>query len=310
MRRTPSGSAEDGMPPQPTTSPQASSDAEVSVEERADARVSRLGLASFALLATLTVPAALAGLWKLLGVSWIAFAAMAGAAPLGLRAAAGRHAQRLVWSYGLAAGAMITSAAVFLVPEAVAHDAALGGFGIALGIVVGFGLHTLAHQLTHAGLPLEHTTAELTAHALADGAILGLVYAAMPDLGLVLGLAIVSHKGPAGYAAARRLRRARRPVSLVLLPASATGLAALAVGLAQPSGVVWMQALVLGFATGVFLHVAMDFLPRCELGGEIHEAAGLAESDHHLLDRLRWHAVASTAAGSLLVFAAWLLLSR
>ncbi len=298
------------MPPH-THSHAAPAAPEPSVSEAPERRSwSRLGLISTGALIGLTGLAATTALWKLIGIAWIAFAAMAGAAALGLRAAAKRHAQRLVWGYGLAAGAMITSAAVFLVPEAVAQGAALGGFGIALGIVVGFGLHTLAHQLTHAGLPLEHTTTELTAHALADGAIIGLVYAAMPDLGLVLGLAIVSHKGPAGYAAARRLRQARRPVSLVLLPASATGIAALAVGLAQPTGAAWVQALVLGFATGVFLHVAMDFLPRCEIGGEIHEAAGLSEGDHHLLDRLRWHAVVSTAAGGLLVFAAWLLLSR
>lgn len=279
--------------------------------KRAGSRVSRLGLASLALLAALTVPAAVVGLWKLLAVVWFAFAAMAGAVPLGLRtatqrkASAAQQARRLVWGYGLAAGAMITSAAIFLVPEAMQHGAALGGLGIALGIIVGFALHTMAHQLTHAGWPFEHTTTELTAHALADGAIIGLVYTAMPELGLVVGLAIVSHKAPAGYAAGRRLRRAGRPVSLVLLPASATGLAALPVGLLAPPGAAWVQALVFGFATGVFLHVAMDFLPRCEIGGEIHEAAGLHEADHHLLDRLRWHAVGSTALGGLLVAAAW-----
>jgi ZIP family zinc transporter len=75
-----------------------------------------------------------------------------------------------------------------------------------------------------------------------------------------------------------------------------------------------VHALVFGIATGVFLHVALDFLPRCEIGGEVSEAAGLTEGEtgedefdaqHHLLDRLRLHAVASALVGGLVVFVAW-----
>jgi len=56
----------------------------------------------------------------------------------------------------------------------------------------------------------------------------------------------------------------------------------------------------------VFLHVAMDFLPRCELGGDVYEVANVSGDAHALLDRLRLHAVGSTAAGALAVFLAWL----
>ncbi len=39
------------------------------------------------------------------------------------------------------------------------------------------------------------TTIAIAAHALSAGLVIGLVYASMPDLGILLGLAIVSHKG-------------------------------------------------------------------------------------------------------------------
>jgi len=100
---------------------------------------------------------------KLLGISWVAFAAMAGAAALGARAST-EHPTGLVWGYGLASGAMITSASVFLVPQAIGYAPKPGGFGVAAGILVGFAAHTVGHLVTHFDLPLDRTTAELAAH--------------------------------------------------------------------------------------------------------------------------------------------------
>ena len=267
--------------------------------------------------------AAAAALWKLLAIGATAFVAMAGGAWLGARSDAtgrsgsARQARRLAWGYGVASGAMITSTGAFLIPSAIGHDPATGGFGIAAGVFVGFLLHAAQHQLTHLHLPFDGTTLELTAHSLAAGLVIGAVYATMPALGPVLGLAIVSHKGPAGYAAARRLGRGGRPVSGLSIPAAAVAVTAVPVGLVSPPGHDVVHALVFGVATGVFLHVALDFLPRCEIGGEISEAAGLTEAEdrghgfdahHHLLDRLRLHAVASAFVGGAVVFVAWWLL--
>ena len=101
---------------------------------------------------------------------------------------------------------------------------------------------------------------------------------------------------------------------MLLVPAAAVAAAAVPVGFASPPGSDVVHALVFGIATGVFLHVALDFLPRCEIGGEVSEAAGLTEGEtgedefdaqHHLLDRLRLHAVASALVGGLVVFVAW-----
>ncbi len=264
-----------------------------------------------------------ASLWKLLAIGATAFMAMAGGAWLGARSEAeGRsgsvqQARRLAWGYGVASGAMITSTGAFLIPSAIGHDPAVGGFGIAAGVFVGFLLHAAQHQLAHLHLPFDGTTLELTAHSLAAGLVIGAVYATMPALGPALGLAIISHKAPAGYAAARRLHRAGQPVSVLLVPAAAVAVAAIPVGLASPPGSDVVHALVFGIATGVFLHVALDFLPRCEIGGEVSEAAGLTDGEapegefdahHHLLDRLRLHAVASAVMGGGIVFVAWWIL--
>jgi ZIP family zinc transporter len=207
---------------------------------------------------------------------------------------------------------MITSTTLFLVPNAISHHAALGGLGIAIGIVGGFSIHTMHAGSGHAA-GAAPVAWELTLHALGAGLVIGAVYAAMPALGPMLGLAIVSHKAPAGYAAARRLRRHGQSVSTLLLPAAAVGLAALPVGLVDPPSMDGLHALVFGGATGIFLHVAIDFLPRCEWQHGLRSVAaagserqGETEGGH--IHRLRWQAIASTLLGGAVVVAAWGLL--
>lgn len=253
----------------------------------------------------------LAGLqanWKIIGISWIAFAAMALSIPLGVRAARKNKLNRLIAGYGLASGAMITSAAIFLVPTAINHHSVYGGLGIAAGIIAGFAIHTLNHGLSHTTSSIDPVVLELTSHALSAGLIIGIVYAAMPELGLLLGLSIVSHKGPAGYAASRRLTIQGKSPTLILLPAAAIGLTALPVSLLNMPGNAIINALIFGFATGVFFHVAIDFLPECEVGGKIHQETDLDHDEHHKLDRYRRWAVLNTFAGGLFVFAAWYLI--
>jgi ZIP family zinc transporter len=270
----------------------------------------RLGVVGPVLLVVLSVVGYAAGVApKLLGISWVAFGAMAGAIPLGRRASRRNHARGLVWGYGLASGAMITSAAVFLLPDAIGHHAAFGGFGVAAGIVLGFSAHAIGHRLSHAGAPFEDTALRLTAHALAAGAVIGVVYGSIPDLGPLLGLAIVSHKGPAGYAAARRLASQDRPVVPLLVPAAGVGITAIPAAMVALPATDATNGLIFGFAAGVFLHVAMDFLPRCEIGGDIYEVATGGDDSHARLDRLRLHSVASTVLGAVAVFLAWLAVS-
>ncbi|WP_251328678.1 ZIP family metal transporter [Haloplanus pelagicus] len=271
-------------------------------------RRSLVGPVATATLVGLSWFAATEETWKLLGISWVAFAAMALGIPLGRRSLGGRP-WTLVWGYGLASGAMVTSAAVFLVPQAIAHDSTFGGFGVAFGLLVGFASHTVGHRLAHLDLPFDRTATELTAHAFSAGVIIGVVYGNMPDLGPILGLAIVSHKGPAGYAAARRLVTNDRDPTVLLLPAAGVGIAAILASLIALPAAPTVRGVVFGFAAGIFLHVAMDFLPRCELGSDVHELLTVSGDAHALLDRLRVHAVLSTGLGGVAVFGAWLLVS-
>jgi ZIP family zinc transporter len=242
--------------------------------------------------------------WKVVGIGWIAFAAMAVAIPIGARADGG-HARGLVWAYGIAAGAMVTSATVFLLPQAFGLHPRWGGFGVATGIVIGFAAHTVGHRLTHE-TSFDHTSLEISAHALAAGAIIGIVYGNMPELGAFLGVAIVSHKAPAGYAAARRLASGDGDPRVLLLPATGVGLTAIPASIVALPPDPTLNALVFGFAAGVFLHVAMDFLPTCEIGGDVYDVAHTTDHAHELLDSLRLHAVASTGLGGGVVFLAWL----
>ncbi|MFB6189810.1 MAG: ZIP family metal transporter [Halapricum sp.] len=267
-----------------------------------------LGVGAILAFLVLSALALITGHWKVLAIAWVAFVAMAGGALLGARSRV-EHPTQLVWGYGLASGAMITSAAVFLVPQAIGQQATIGGFGIAAGVLVGYNAHTLGHRLTHMDLPMDTTATELAAHALSAGLIIGVIYGSMPDLGLLLGLAIVSHKGPAGYAAARRSTLAGESVLPILLPATGIGLTAIPVALLAVPTSAAVNAAVFGFASGVFLHLAMDFLPACEVGGEIQQVAGIEDHAHGLLDRLRVHALVSTSVGGLVVFGLWSLIA-
>ncbi|KAB1198557.1 MULTISPECIES: ZIP family metal transporter [Haloferax] len=270
-------------------------------------RSTAIGVGSVVVLVALSAYAVSTQAWKLLVVSWAAFAAMAFAAPFGARSRT-EHAEGLVWGYGLASGAMVTSAAVFLVPQAIGHHPQFGGFGIAFGILAGFGAHTVGHRFAHMDFPMDRTVTELSAHAVSAGAIIGIVYGNI-DVGVGLGLAIVSHKGPAGYAAARRLAGKNKSVYPLLLPAAGLGIAAIVSSAVSLPATAAFRGIVFGFASGVFLHVAMDFLPRCEIGSEIHDLLSVEdEHAHTILDRLRVHAAISTVVGGGAVFAAWLLL--
>ena len=267
-----------------------------------------VGVAGVVLLLAATVLAAVTGAWKPIQIGWVAFAAMVGGVWLARRRD-DRQAGTMVWGSGLASGAMIVSVGLFLLPDALNHHLRFGGLGVATGVIVGFAAHAIGHRLSHIDLPMDATVAQLTAHAAAAGAIIGIVYGNMPGLGPFLGVAIVSHKGPAGYAAADRLARNGRSWYPILLPAAGVGVVAVLSSMVALPASDPLNGLVFGFATGVFLHVAMDFLPRCELGSEVHDALSVDDDAHAVLDRLRLHAVASTLLGGGAVVVGWWLAS-
>ncbi|PQJ36517.1 hypothetical protein BSZ35_14565 [Salinibacter sp. 10B] len=267
----------------------------------------------------LTIVGIWASLGKLLGIGWVAFAAMGGGTWMGIqseRRSAGAtkgQSRRLIWAYGLSSGAMITSTTLFLVPTAMSHQASLGGLGIAIGIVLGFAIHAMHVSTEQPAGSVLPVVWELSLHSFGAGLVIGAVYAAMPALGPTLGVAIVSHKAPAGYAAARRLVRQGHSAWVLMVPASAVCIAALIVGIVDPPAADGLHALVFGCATGLFLHVAIDFLPRCGWEGEIHtvpasESADRRDASGERVRGARWKAIGSTLLGGGLVVAAWALL--
>lgn len=277
-------------------------DTEESPQSRRGERI--VGAIGVLSMLSVTVIAALTGAWKPMQIGWVAFVAMVGGVALALRTEK-NQAGALVWGSGLASGAMIVSVGLFLLPDALNHHPRFGGLGVASGVIVGFAGHAIGHRLSHIELPMDATVAQLTAHTIAAGAIIGIVYGNMPELGPLLGVAIVSHKGPAGYAAADRLTRNGRSWLPILLPAAGVGVVAVLASMVSLPASAPLNGLVFGFATGVFLHVAMDFLPRCELGSEVHDALSVEGDAHAMLDRLRLHAVASTLLGGAVVVVLW-----
>lgn len=258
-----------------------------------------------AALAALSAIAATHGLWKIFVIGWVSFGAMLVGAAIG--AYVRPSARGIIWAYGLASGAMLTSATLDLVPLGVQLDPELAGVGIAAGLVAGYILDTAGGSARQSGT-LDTSTLRLTAHAVTAGVAIGSIYAMLPGIGLLLGLSIISHKGPAGYAAARRLAATGRTPAVLVIPAAGLGIPAMIVSLIQPSLPVSVNAVIVGLSAGIFLHFAFDFLPR-----EEHREHGREDADAYAGARAQpvvWpHGVMSTVLGAAAVAIAWFLVT-
>lgn len=268
----------------------------------------RLVLGSAILFILLSLLTIWARSWKVFSISWIACIAMIAVIPWGIHHAQ-NHARsgHLITAYGLCSGAMITSAAVFLAPVAINHGSIYGGFGIALGMLSGFAIHTFNHDLDAVTEQVTPEILELILHTLTAGLVIGMIYAEMPSLSLLLGLAIISHKAPAGYVAARQLESEQKSPWITILPACGVGITALPVSLININGSAGVQALIFGFATGIFLHMASDFLPVCNAHSPLHNQIH-NEGEGKSFDSFRSRAIFSTFGGGVIVFVLWLII--
>lgn len=280
-------------------------------QEHRSRRIHAVGLSVAAALSfgVALVGGVLAGRTTLVGIVSFAFLAMAGGVAIG-RYGSFTTPTRRVWAYGLSSGAMLASAAALLAPKAIAHHATYGGFAIAFGYLLGFAGHELGHLFSHRELPLNATLSELTLHALLAGSIMGVLYGSLPSLTPLFGYGIVAHKLPAGFGGATALERDDLPAVLMTLPAAAVGLAAIPLSVVTPALGPIVRAVFYGVSTGVFAHVALDMIPECSGGGEGHghdHGGGSVCSAE--ADAQRRHAVASTVAGTGILFLVWLLLA-
>lgn len=195
---------------------------------------------------------------KLVVIGVVAMAAMLTGWLFAERAVlAGRRG--LVFADGLAAGTMITSACVFLLPAALAGAPRSGGLGVTVGLLLGIVLDRFMRSHDPAYADGDSALVAITVHAMAAGAAMGLAYAAVPTLSVLLGVVIIAHKLPAGYALARARRALGRSRLPILVPACAVGLVAIPVALWAGRAGAGGNTLLAGSATGIFLHVGLDF---------------------------------------------------
>ena len=276
-----------------------------SQSERTGHRVAVLvGVAALvALVATLAL-GYVAGREKLVGIASFGFVAMVAGVAI-KRYGSFATPRRRLWSYGLASGAMLASAAALLAPKAIGQHPTYGGFAIAFGYLLGFAGHELGHLVSHYDLPLNATVSELTLHAVTAGSIMGVLYGSLSSLTPLLGYGIVAHKLPAGFGGADALERDGLPLVVMALPAAAVGLAAIPLSIATPSLGPIVRAVFYGVSTGIFAHVALDMIPECSGGGSGHSHGDEASFCSHEADAQRRHAVASTIAGAAVLFAVW-----
>lgn len=169
-----------------------------------------------------------------------------------------------------AAGAMLASALVLVVPHALIEHPGSGTAGLLAGLAVGMALHAAG-----SGRDGRTILSALTLHSICDGIVLGALYTLMPALGWSVGLAILAHKAPAGYVLARQLAARPGYPLLVVLPALGTGLGALSVAII-PAAAALPAGLIFGAAAGLFLFVALAFFTSSARAGALDAEDWLA----------------------------------
>lgn len=265
-------------------------------------RSSKLILLGFGVLfSVLSILSYTRGAYRILFISWFSLVSMG--LPVFSTYDFSQNPLQLVWAYGVSSGAMILSAVIFMFPEL---SGQLGLVGLGVGIVLGYGVHTISHNTSHwfeEMLSGKREIVSLTLHTVFAGFALGLIYSQSATVSVVLGIAIVSHKFPAGFSVVRRIEHNW----WVLYPAVIFGVVCLSSFFVVPMLSGSTSELIFGVAAGVFIHLAMDFLPECE-SGDIYEVVDSSENEHEVLDRLRYHAFASVIVGSGIVIGLWVLI--
>ncbi|QKQ98102.1 ZIP family metal transporter [Candidatus Nanohaloarchaea archaeon] len=241
---------------------------------------------------------------KVVTIGFVAFAAMMMGGLLALRDI--KSHKMIVWLYGMSGGAAFASVMLFILPQALNLSKNFGAAGIIAGFLAGLVLHSASHRLTHSVTKGHSSLWSVSLHSITAGLIIGLIYNQMPSAALTLGLAIVSHKLPAGYMVADRLKRDRESFWMkLLLPASGIGAMASLVNIFSVSLGTTSRALFFGFSAGIFLHLALDFIPNPEPESHLRKIlTGDEDPHHHELDEITIHCLASTIIGAAVIILA------
>ncbi|MFB6115379.1 MAG: hypothetical protein ABEK04_03725 [Candidatus Nanohalobium sp.] len=273
-------------------------------------KLEKTGLISTALLAALTAYTfykGAAGL-KVIIIAWTAFFAMTLGSAFSFRELKSRKS--VIWAYGLSGGAAFASILYFVLPKSLEMSKEFGITGVLTGFLSGLILHVVTHELEHEAGEALTDLVSVTAHAAAAGFIIGQIYSDLPTISIILGISIVSHKLPAGFIISDKFGKGlKQALKFIALPASILGSMALIVynlSISMPTNI---QALFFGFSAGIFLHVALDFIPEPE--PESHLRKLLSEQEdplHEKLDEVKFHCITSTVMGAAVVAALALLI--
>lgn len=262
-----------------------------------------LGLLSTAALIALTAYTLLtdsSGL-KVTVIAWTAFLTMLAGTVFSFREL--KSVKSVIWAYGLSGGAALASIMFFVMPKSLELSTELGVTGVLAGFLSGLVLHVATHEIEHEAGEALKDLISVTAHAVAAGFIIGQIYSDLPGVSIILGISIVSHKLPAGYIISDKIGESvRQALKFILLPASILGAMALFVfnlSISMPTDI---QALFFGFSAGIFLHVALDFIPEPEPESHLRKLLSDEEDPlHGKLDDVQFHCVASTVLGAAVV---------
>lgn len=171
---------------------------------------------------------------------------------------------------GFAAGVLLATTFLDVLPEALAHAPAVRVLGTVLGSVVVMVLleWTVGHRVRGGSDARRLSIVLLGAdafHNVADGGAIGAAFAISPRLGVITSIAVIAHEVPeevADYVVLRRagMSRARAVGAMAGVQLTAAIGAVLALlGVAASRSV---SSVVLAVAAGTFLHIAeVDLVP-------------------------------------------------
>lgn len=208
--------------------------------------------------------------WTAVAIGGLAgLADLAGGALAGARRSAGAPARPML---ALAAGFLLGSAFFHMLPRAMASTPAAP-----LLVAAGYGLLYAAERLLvrHGHAAPQPTTgmaalAGLLVHTFLDGAAIGAAFVEHPRTGLLVFLAVASHKLPEGFSLAALVLAAGGAVREAVLAAGAIGLSTLAGSAVAVMSDSWgggMTGSTLALAAGSFLYIGATELAPAAAGG-------------------------------------------
>lgn len=210
-----------------------------------------------------------------------------------------RNTSHISIFYGLSSGVLIMSLGVFVLPSFMKTNPSKGSLTLIIGVIIGYLIHTIGHQSNHIKSINKNTSKilELTIHSLLVGFVIGIFYSSTPDLSIILGLSIISHKLPASYSILIELKNNK---NIIIIPSVSLGISSIITY--KLLNTIPNRVTLLGLSAGILLHLSMDFLISCQKG------AYVKSEDHKEKDKQRILSTISIVIGSIIIYLLYILI--